>query len=95
MPRRSSSPWWDVHAEAFDAMYRCERCLPKAHKALARTLRQNAGMLARVAEFIDKRVVYRSDSAITGSIRDASLAAALFALDALRAHDATIARPRR
>jgi len=85
-------PWWDVHAEAFDAMYRCERCLPKAHKALARTLRQNATMLARFAEFVDTRVTYRSHNAATESTADAPLAAALRALDALRTHEATIAR---
>jgi hypothetical protein len=85
-------PWWDSHTEAFDAMYRCTRCLPKVHKALERTLRNNPPLAANVAAFLRQRVNDGFTMTACPDSTDESLAVALEALDALRTHKAFIVR---
>lgn len=82
-------PWWDEHAAKFDAMRCCRRCVPKARKAIERSLRRDAARLAAFHDFVRQRVSGAS-SASPDAAPDASLAAAERALDALATNAATV-----
>jgi hypothetical protein len=80
-------PWWEPHIQAFDAMHRCERCLPRAHKRLVREIGASDAMLTSFIEFAQNRI----SPASVGPASD-TLAAACQVLDALLAHRATVRR---
>jgi len=80
-------PWWDPHVQAFDAMHRCERCLPRAHKRLVREIGASDAMLGRFVEFARIRI----SPASVGPASD-TLAAACQTLNALLTHRATVLR---
>jgi hypothetical protein len=50
-------PWWDERIHGFDVMYRCDDCLPKAHRRLLKQLAKNEEMLNRFIDFASRRVV--------------------------------------
>lgn len=85
-------PWWDPHVQAFDAMNRCERCLPRAHKRLVRDIGASDAMLSSFIEFAQNRISpAHGPSAGVGPASD-TLAAACQTLDALLTHRATVQR---
>ena len=49
-------PWWDERVNEFEAMYRCDRCLPRAHRQLLKTLAKDEKMLSSFVGFASRRV---------------------------------------
>src|SRR5690349_14494218 len=78
-------PWWDEQVHEFDVMYRCERCLPKAHRQVQKQLAEDEDMLSRFVDFARKRVVSRPSVAPHEALEYARQV-----LDQLAAHEAFV-----
>ena len=83
-------PWWDEQVNDFDVMYRCDKCLPKAHKQVLKQLTKNEEMLRKFVAFASQRVNSRQLAAPRGSQGAEALAYARRVLDEFVTHEAFV-----
>jgi len=86
-------PWWDERVNAFDVMYRCDRCLPKARKQVLKQLAKHEEMLSSFVDFASHRVASRQLVAPPCHQRAEALDYARQILDKIAAHETFVQTP--
>jgi len=87
-------PWWDERVNAFDVMYRCDKCLPRARKQVLKQLVKHEEMLTNFVDFASQRVAWRQLVAPRARQGAEALDYARRILDALVAHEAFVQNSR-
>jgi hypothetical protein len=86
-------PWWDERVNAFDVVYRCDRCLPKERKKVLKQLMKHEERLTSFVDFASQRVASRQLVAPHARQGAEALDYARRVLDALVAHEALVQNP--
>ena len=86
-------PWWDERVNEFDVMYRCDRCLPKAHQRVLKQLAKKEEMLSSFVKFASQRVASSQLTAPNGRQGVEALNYARRVLEEIATHKAYIQKP--
>jgi hypothetical protein len=86
-------PWWDEHASEFDAMYRCNKCLPKARQRLLKQLAKKEEMLSSFVNFASQRVAAKQLVAPRDGQEAGAFNYARRVLDEIVSHEAYVQKP--